>query len=244
MAVAISAHTRKILWAQAAGRCAKCRRHLVESATDHDDEAIVGEECHVISAAPGGPRHAQAPAGGYDHADNLLLLCRVCHRVVDAQPAAHPSDALRTLKAAHARWVADRLRDGRLPRMTFTPLPDKVELDLIASGRQLLELVDGPHDSRFDHDEPRDDDEAELIARTMDTLNDWGMIVGDLGPGERLRVARELQSLLVDELLPARLVIYGTVITRKLICDGEASPWRSAIVVIRHARRAADAQAA
>jgi hypothetical protein len=122
---------------------------------------------------------------------------------------AYPNDALRALKTGHERWVADRLRDGRLPKTTITPLPEKVELDLLASGRQLLELVDGPHDNRFDHDEPRDDDEAELIARTMDALNDWGMIVGDLGPGERLRVARELQSLLVDELLPAGLVIYG-----------------------------------
>lgn len=239
VSVAISAHALKILWAHAAGRCAKCRRHLVQAATDHDDEAIVGEECHIISAASGGPRHGPVPAGGYDDIENLVLLCRVCHHLVDAQPATHSVEALRELKASHERWVADRLRDGGLPRLTLTPMPNRVELDLVASGRQLLMLVDGTHDTRFDHDEPHDDEQAELIAGTMDSLNDWGMIVGDLGPGERLRVARDLQAVLVDELLPSGLVIYGAVVARKVICDGEASPWRSAIIVIRHARRAA-----
>lgn len=61
---------------------------LIEPATDYDREAIVGQECHVVSPAASGPRRAAAPPGGYDCLDNLLLLCGVCHRIVDTQPAS------------------------------------------------------------------------------------------------------------------------------------------------------------
>jgi len=56
--VAISERTRKLLWGQAASRCAVCRCELVMAATAVDREAIIGEECHIASAAPAGPRSA------------------------------------------------------------------------------------------------------------------------------------------------------------------------------------------
>jgi hypothetical protein len=39
----------KILWGSSGNRCAMRRRDLVIDATSDDAQAIVGEECHIIS---------------------------------------------------------------------------------------------------------------------------------------------------------------------------------------------------
>jgi hypothetical protein len=241
--MSVSAHTRKVLWASAAGRCSNCRRHLIESATAHDDEAIVGEECHIVSAASDGPRHGPPPAGGYDHVTNLLLLCRVCHRLVDVQAGTYSTEALRQMRTRHEEWVRARLRTGGLPTMTVTDLPDRIKLGLVESGHQLGELILHSRDFVFSHDAPSNDDEVELVAHTMDAIMDWELIFSELSPGERLRAEAQLGDLLADELLLAGWVMYGTLVARQLICDGESSPWRSAVISIRRARPA-DASAA
>ncbi len=150
-AVAITDRTRKLLWARAGGRCAKCRRPLIEDATELDDDAIIGEECHIVSPAPSGPRRGSERPGGYDHVDNLLLLCRNCHREVDAQPRTFSLEALRRMRDEHIEWVASRLIDhpGDF-RWALTPLSDRVALDLIPSGEQLARFVDRAHDFAWD----------------------------------------------------------------------------------------------
>jgi hypothetical protein len=81
--VAISDRTRKLLWGRAGGLCSKCRISLVTQGTDTDDPSVIGEEAHIISDAPNGPRHAYLP--DYDVCDNLLLLCRKDHKPADDQ---------------------------------------------------------------------------------------------------------------------------------------------------------------
>jgi hypothetical protein len=44
--MAIGDRTRKILWGKAAGRCAFCKRSLVEEGKQPDAESVVGDECH------------------------------------------------------------------------------------------------------------------------------------------------------------------------------------------------------
>ncbi len=48
---------RKILWGRSGNRCAICKHELVIEATPNDAESVVGEECHIISGSPNGPRH-------------------------------------------------------------------------------------------------------------------------------------------------------------------------------------------
>src|SRR5205085_1467643 len=48
-AVAISDKTRKLLWGRSGNRCAICRRTLSVDGTVVDAEAVVGEECHIVS---------------------------------------------------------------------------------------------------------------------------------------------------------------------------------------------------
>jgi hypothetical protein len=45
--------------------------------TPEDDESIVGEECHIVARASGGPRNdPNFPKEKLDQYDNLILLCR------------------------------------------------------------------------------------------------------------------------------------------------------------------------
>jgi 5-methylcytosine-specific restriction endonuclease McrA len=96
--MAISAHTRKILWSFSGNACARCGTQLVTTPVAADDRhAIVGRECHIVAQAPSGPRGMSGPRQDLDDYENLILLCANCHAVVDWQPAQFPPEKLREL---------------------------------------------------------------------------------------------------------------------------------------------------
>ncbi len=111
--MAISDRTRKLLWGRSGSRCAFCRRDLILEATEQDEEAVVGDECHIISAKPDGPRYN--PSFSPDELDaypNLILLCRVHHKLVDDQPNTYTTAILHVLKDNHERWVRETLESA------------------------------------------------------------------------------------------------------------------------------------
>lgn len=72
--------------------------------------SIVGEEAHIISGKPNGPRHDPAfPKEQIDSFENLLLLCAVHHKHVDDQPETLTATILRDLKSNHESWVTRAL---------------------------------------------------------------------------------------------------------------------------------------
>src|SRR5438105_4805982 len=92
--------TRKILWGHSGNRCAICRIELVIDHTSCDDESVVGEECHLVSGKPKGPRYRpDLEAGVLDSVENLLLLCSAYHKLVDDQPETYTEKVLYKLKA-------------------------------------------------------------------------------------------------------------------------------------------------
>lgn len=54
--MSIYGKARKMLWGLSGSRCALCKRELVVEATSLDNDSIVGEECHIVSGQPAGPR--------------------------------------------------------------------------------------------------------------------------------------------------------------------------------------------
>ena len=54
--MAISDKTRKKLWAKSGNRCSICKTDLFSNKEKAEDLNI-GEECHIISSKPKGPRH-------------------------------------------------------------------------------------------------------------------------------------------------------------------------------------------
>jgi hypothetical protein len=104
----------KRLFAVSSNRCAfpGCTEPLVKS------ETVVGEVCHIRSAREGHSRYDQsqteAERSGFE---NLILLCRKHHKIVDTEVDSYPPDLLTEMKRAHEAK----------PKMLFTISDEMVQ---------------------------------------------------------------------------------------------------------------------
>lgn len=110
--MAISLKTHKMLWGRSGNRCAlpTCRRLLVEDETETDDASIVGDEAHIVAREKDGSRGISSlTTEERDKFNNLLLMCKVHHKLIDDQPFKFTVDVLHQMKAEHLEWVAKNL---------------------------------------------------------------------------------------------------------------------------------------
>lgn len=101
-------HTLKLLWGRAAGRCAMpdCRVELFVTEDDYDPVCIIGEMGHIAASSNSGPRaKEELSLRDRDKYENLILLCRNCHRKVDTLKRSFPVARLLDIKASHEAWV-------------------------------------------------------------------------------------------------------------------------------------------
>lgn len=103
--MAISDQTRKILWGKSGSRCALCQCELITEGTESTVGTIIGEECHIVAQSKGGPRAGLISADKVDEYENLILLCRNHHRIVDDQVENFPPEKLYEIKQQHEKWV-------------------------------------------------------------------------------------------------------------------------------------------
>jgi hypothetical protein len=112
--------TLKLLWGRAAGRCAiaDCRVELFVTEGDYDPVCVIGEMGHIAASSNAGPRaHLELDMRARDSYENLILLCRNCHRKVDTLKLSYPRERLLEIKANHEAWVRTAL-----PERGFTNL--------------------------------------------------------------------------------------------------------------------------
>jgi hypothetical protein len=164
----ISDKTRKILWGRSGNRCAICRHELVIDASSLDDESVIGEECHVVSGKDHGPRYdTEYAAERIDEPENLILLCRIHHKMVDDQYETYNADVLSKLKVNHENWVSTTLggtlsiQPVRIRRVKENIPPFLIRL---ISGRDIRSVMGGAYQFSLDHDEPKSELEADLLA--------------------------------------------------------------------------------
>jgi len=70
----------------------------------HPSGAITGDVCHIKAENSGGPRYDFAQTEDQRRAfENLLLLCKVHHQIIDSDPSTFTVDRLRDMKARHER---------------------------------------------------------------------------------------------------------------------------------------------
>ena len=166
------------------------------------DESIVGDECHIVSAAPGGPRHDSAfPRRSLDDYTNLLLLCKVHHKQIDDQEAEFSMSSLTELKKRHEEWVSAKLdasgahdesRTGRQGREHAPAF-----LSRIRSGREVLALVTNVCAYATCYDDLRTEAEEEIVAGFLQDAQDWGELELE-SVRDRMRAARFLDEHLGD----------------------------------------------
>jgi hypothetical protein len=197
--VAISDRTRKILWARAGGLCSKCRVSLVTEGTDTDDPSVIGEEAHIISEAPSGPRHADLP--DYDVYDNLLLLCGNDHKPADDQWRHYTVEKLRQIKRDHEAWVESQLASApatapiRLVPDPAYPIP--TVLNLCMTGTQFWNVMQGAHMMYPSWPSNLAEDQNDLVADFLDDVRDW-MDVGAFE--DSFKVGRDAAKHLSEQI--------------------------------------------
>ncbi len=76
---------------------------------------------HIISPREKGPRHDPTyPQEKLDSDENLILLCRIHHKMVDDQEETYTRDILRQMKSNHGIWLTEKFTDK-----SHTPKPLK-----------------------------------------------------------------------------------------------------------------------
>jgi len=106
--MSISQKVRKKLWGLSASRCAfdNCRKVLFEDGFGANGYILVGDEAHIISGQENGPRYSsELPENIIDTYQNLILLCKEHHTVVDNNTEKYTSEILKEIKAIHENWV-------------------------------------------------------------------------------------------------------------------------------------------
>ena len=132
--------TRKLLWGRSGSRCAFCRSELIMDATPHDNESVVGEECHIISGKPKGPRYdPKFSVDKIDSYSNLILLCRIHHKIIDDQSETFTTNILSQLKANHERWVAETLELATIHESL--PVAKSIEAKFLKVKLSMPELI-------------------------------------------------------------------------------------------------------
>jgi hypothetical protein len=115
--MSIDVVSRKLLWGRAGNSCAMstCRRNLAPSIDPETGKTlaavgvILGEEAHIRSSKPDGPRHV-AGYGNFDVYGNLVLLCPTHHTLIDKGAVEDwPIERIERIKSEHEEWVRQRL---------------------------------------------------------------------------------------------------------------------------------------
>jgi hypothetical protein len=194
--MAITDRVRKILWGKSGNRCAVCRQHLVIDETGVDDESVVGDECHIVSGAAGGPRHdVTMDPSRIDDLTNLVLLCRVHHKMVDDQCETYTADVLLSIRKNHERWVESKFSESAdTPPVRLKRFKSEIPmvLKIVESGQELFNFAANSHASTQDPGEDLSESEVEMVGSFLQSLSDWSDIANDLEPIDRVRAMKSI----------------------------------------------------
>jgi hypothetical protein len=160
-----------MLWGRSGNKCAMtdCKIDLVMDMSETDDESLIGEECHIIAQKTNGPRgDDNYPPEKIDKYNNLILMCRNHHKIIDDNPSNYPIEDLVTLKREHEAWVKTKLENYNEQQQK----DDEVYATFIDKWMELANIDNWKNWTSwmFSADEPR-------LTKEMDTnlleLRDW-----------------------------------------------------------------------
>ncbi len=128
--MAATLKTKILVWGRAGAHCAfpACNRNLVMDASETDDESLVGDVAHIVAESSDGPRgNSQLSLAERDLYANLVLLCKIHHKLVDDQEDTYPVALLHQFKSEH---------EGRV-RAALTP----ADMDLLRDRQAIASIV-------------------------------------------------------------------------------------------------------
>lgn len=224
---------RKLLWGKAANRCAICRTRLSRESEAGDDEALIGQEAHIIGSRPGATRYKPLEPAVREGYGNRILLCPNHHVEVDRQVLRWPAEELLRVKAHHETLMAARTADA--------PGPAAVRVKLILTGRDLLKLVAGADAYQTDWEEFVSDEEVEAGRDLLQNAVDWGEIADEIGVAGQIDAAKNLGQQ-INEALELGLMLYGGTVPMWWGTDKQRTQLWCAVLWLRRAENVAREQ--
>jgi hypothetical protein len=107
-----STKTLKILFGRSGNQCAhpNCTEALIEPATEESDALVIAQLCHIYATSKDGPRGKSGlTEKELNSPENLILLCRIHHAIVDGQHESYPASMLKEWKQTHESEIQKRL---------------------------------------------------------------------------------------------------------------------------------------
>jgi 5-methylcytosine-specific restriction endonuclease McrA len=239
--VAITAHTRKVLWALSNNQCARCEETLVRAPeADGDVHAIVGQECHIVARSLAGPRGEAEPRGDVDGIDNLILLCANCHAVVDGQAEKWPPDTLRALKRDHEQKVSRATAKPSTPfSFEIRGREKPITINRITTGDEFLSLIGRGYSRMHETPDGMTSIQRERVGAFLDNAFDWAEALDVMGASAELEAGAQLQEEL-DDLAVEGILVYGAlrVLTCRTAGEETDTPWPEAAIRVVHEHEA------
>jgi hypothetical protein len=206
----ISGKDRKLLWGRSRDICAfpQCRQRLTvgqtDSATGAGFETVLGEEAHIRSSKPNGPRHdPNYPKNNLDSYENFILLCRNHHRLIDADGGrGYDVPTLIKMRTTHEKQEEQR---ERISHAVLAYLADRYSADDLVLFEQVE--LNGPRVDAMFVDVPfatrLDTHPAQLLQQIADAHP------GDAEAGEGYAVTGAAQALLHPDWSGNALLVGG-----------------------------------
>lgn len=120
--MSISERTAKIIWGQCAARCCLCKKDVLYEG-EGSVSSLIGEIAHIVGESTRAARGISTLSlEERNDIDNLLLLCRDHHKIVDDDPQSYPVERLHRIKEEHIAWIAASLIRPRSWRSNISQL--------------------------------------------------------------------------------------------------------------------------
>lgn len=135
--------TRYLLIARSAGRCQICNEFvLTDSFTmcDNDDSNVA----HIVASSPDGPRGDAARSHALsDDVDNLMIVCRKHHKMIDDNVEVYTEEFLKELKLAKEKriWEMGGSMDAEETEIVIFQSPIKNIIPVNVSYQQALKSI-------------------------------------------------------------------------------------------------------
>lgn len=124
----ITEKSYKIIWGQFSARCCLCRKEVIHQ-SEGGTTSLVGEVAHIVGERTNAARgKSSLPIKDRDDPDNLMLLCREHHKIIDDDPVTYTADVLHDKKNNHLEWIFNSLDRAKpwksnLSQLTYINVP-------------------------------------------------------------------------------------------------------------------------
>jgi hypothetical protein len=224
--MAISDKARKILWGRSGNLCTFCQQLLVVDKTEANPESVVGDEAHIVSKSPDGPRGHIELKCDHDAYENFILLCKVHHKMVDDQPETYTFGCLLLLKSMHEFWVEQQL-SGSQSKTSGN------RLSRIQHGKDLTIFFQGSYSFSHMRDQLDTPEAEEAVGIFLDSISDYMDMWDEFGIGYQMNVEKQFDQWIADIERAGYWIFVADDLEPRDERGNKLENWKSFIIAIK-----------